>query len=170
MPEEVDNRKLSLSSAGTVQLQRYEGLHKSYYNDPAGHCTYGVGTLVHMGPCTAEELHTPVSDQMIALSLQAALADTQRLIKKRVTKTQLTQEQFDALTSFVYNRGGPRSERVLKLIDHGDFKTARAQMNRVIYGTVSDPKTGKPVKKALPGLILRRRAETRPFANSGTPK
>ena len=157
------NSALTMSAKGLAALKQHENVVQSYYNDPADNCTYGVGTLVHFGPCMAAELHTKVSSALIATSLNSALDDAQRTIKSRVKNTQLTQEQFDALTSFVYNRGPGGSRNVLKLINEGKFDEANMHMKQVIYGTVKDRKTGKKVKKVLPGLVVRRDYEARPF-------
>jgi lysozyme len=69
----IDNSKLSMSDGGLAKLKSYEGVQSTYYNDPAGHCTYGVGTLVHRGACTAEESQMTVSDEVIDSSLQKAI-------------------------------------------------------------------------------------------------
>lgn len=160
------NAALSVSAKGLSTLTQHEHLVPSYYNDPADNCTYGVGTLVHFGPCTAVELQTQVTQQQITASLNSALDEAQRTIKRRVKNTQLTQEQFDALTSFVYNRGPGASRHVLKLIDEGKLDEAGQDMQKVIYGTVKDRKTGKKVKQVLPGLVTRRNYEAAPFRTS----
>lgn len=157
------NTALGMSAKGLATLTQHEHLVPSYYNDPADNCTYGVGTLVHFGPCTAAELHTKVTQQQITTSLNSALDDAQKTIKSRVKNTQLTQEQFDALTSFVYNRGAGAARHVLKLIDEGKLDEAGRDMQKVVYGTVKDRKTGSKVKQVLPGLVTRRNYEATPF-------
>lgn len=159
----ANNAGLSVSAKGLATLTQHEHLVPSYYNDPADNCTYGVGTLVHFGPCTAAELHTQVTSQQITTSLNSALDDAQRTIKNHVKNTQLTQDQFDALTSFVYNRGAGGSRHVLKLIDEGKLDEAGRDMQQIIYGTVKNKKTGKKVKQILPGLVTRRNYEAGPF-------
>jgi lysozyme len=100
---------------------------------------------------------------MIQSSLESAIDWVQKTIKRKVLRSQLTQQQFDALVSFVYNRGPQYSSRVLELADQGDFVGVSAYMSRVVYGTIIDKKTGKRIKKVLPGLVVRRAYETQPF-------
>ncbi len=61
------NANMSMSAAGRAALAVREGLggrpgnEGGYYNDTADNCTVGVGTLVHYGPCTPEELSRPAN-------------------------------------------------------------------------------------------------------------
>jgi lysozyme len=160
--EPVNNERFSFSATGMTALVFHEGLKRTYYNDPTN-CTYGIGTLAHFGPCTSEELNTVVTDQQIHDSLHAALRDAERTIKKKITRHQLNQDQYDALVSFVYNRGASNSKKVLELADEGKLEEVAAYMNRVIYMRVVDNRTGQTKMKAMPGLIQRRRYEARPF-------
>ena len=36
-------------------ITQFEGVRRELYNDPAGHCTIGVGHLVHTGGCNDTE-------------------------------------------------------------------------------------------------------------------
>lgn len=161
----IDNTKFSISAQAIAALRYHEGVVPTYYNDPAN-CTYGVGTLVHLGPCTSEELHTEMTDEMIKKSLEDALKWAQRTVRQRVTNVQLTQEQFDGLVSFVYNRGPIRSRAVLKLIDANDYVGAVKEMKRSVYLKIKDKKTGKSIMKLMPGLVTRRAAESRSFVEA----
>lgn len=55
------NKELRMSAAGMASLRRREDAVLRYYNDLANNCTFGVGTLVHSGRCTDEELQRPVT-------------------------------------------------------------------------------------------------------------
>ena len=55
------NENVSLSSAGYTALRNSEGAVMRYYNDLANNCTFGVGTLLHHGPCSAAELQRPIT-------------------------------------------------------------------------------------------------------------
>src|SRR4051812_17700166 len=46
---------ISLSDEGIKFLVRHEGLRLALYNDSEGHCTIGVGHLVHKGSCDGSE-------------------------------------------------------------------------------------------------------------------
>lgn len=87
---------------------RREGVIRHYYNDPANNCTYGVGTLAHLGACSPQEMNTPVSNSKIATSLQAGISRAESAIYKYVNRFPLSQPQFDALVSFAYNLGQQR--------------------------------------------------------------
>lgn len=159
----IDNGQFSMSAQGLATLKYHENVVPSYYNDPAQNCTYGIGTLVHFGSCTAEELQTEVTNEMIMKSLENALVWAQKAVRTRITQTQLNQAQFDALVSFVYNRGEKKSALVLALVDKHDFPAVVSYMNSVVYGAVVDKKTNKKVKKLLHGLVARRLSESAPF-------
>ncbi len=63
----------------------------------------------------------------------------------------LTQGQWDALSSFVYNLGPGALEKstLLRLLNAGDYSGAAAQFDRWVYAS----------GKKLSGLVKRRAAE-----------
>lgn len=63
------NEGMSLSDQGYGELRLSEGVRMEYCNDQANHCTFGVGTLVHHGPCTAEEMQQTVTPEMANTAL-----------------------------------------------------------------------------------------------------
>lgn len=63
------NESLGLSDAGWAELRRRESAVMAYYNDQANNCTYGIGTLAHTGPCSPEELRTPVTATQVNAQL-----------------------------------------------------------------------------------------------------
>ena len=71
-------------------------------------------------------------------------------INGRVT-VPLTQPQFDALVSFVFNVGAGafRKSTLLKKLNAGDYAEATAEFPRWVKGG----------GKTLPGLVVRRAAE-----------
>jgi len=86
--------------------------------------------------------------------LQRDVAQT-ALFLRSVTPVALSQNQFDALVSFIFNVGqGNYAESTLrKKLHAGDYAGAGAEFDRWVYGTVN----GK--KQKLNGLITRRAAE-----------
>ncbi|MGF6855362.1 hypothetical protein OKW29_004249 [Paraburkholderia sp. CI3] len=48
------NDVMKMSAGGYAALRVNEGVVMHYYNDAPvnGNCTWGVGTLAHLGPCT----------------------------------------------------------------------------------------------------------------------
>src|SRR5580698_2021791 len=98
---------MSMSLAGYAALRVSEGVVMSYYNDnhlpTGGNCTWGIGTLAHMGPCTQEELNRTVQPEQANAILYARVHDAERRVRAVVTERPLTQAQFDAAVSFAYN-------------------------------------------------------------------
>ena len=122
------NSDLSLSAQGRADLMRREGVIRHYYNDVVNNCTYGVGSLAHLGPCSPRELQTPLSDTQIVASMQAGVSVAENAIRKNITDRTLTQQQFDALVSFTYNVGAGGAREVLRLVDLGWFNQAAQTM------------------------------------------
>ncbi len=46
---------MNLSDEGAAFTARWEGKRNQLYNDTLGHCTIGIGHLVHHGPCNGSE-------------------------------------------------------------------------------------------------------------------
>ncbi|MGF6922984.1 glycoside hydrolase family protein [Paraburkholderia sp. 40] len=94
-----------MSEAGYTALRLNEGVVMHYYNDAPknGNCTWGIGTLAHFGPCTAEELARTVVPEQANAVLQNRIRDAEAAVKAVVTQHELTQAQFDAAVSFAYN-------------------------------------------------------------------
>jgi lysozyme len=92
------------------------------------------------------------------LGVQGPNGGAEGVVKKYVTRFQLTQDQFDALVSFVYNRGETNSRRILVYINQHDFAQATQAMSEVVY---AKNRNGQEVIQ--PGLVARRQYETAPF-------
>lgn len=147
-----------ISVEGGAQLTMYNDLGKS-----KGHCTIGVGHLVHKGICNgvvpSEKPYLKgISVARAKILLKTDLANAESSINGAVT-VQLNQNQYDALVSFVFNVGGPkfRSSTLLKLINSKQFKKAAHEFLKWDKMTVG----GKliPIK----GLHNRRIAEKHLF-------
>jgi lysozyme len=157
------NANRSLSADGRRELQHNEGLRHVYYNDTARNCTYGVGTLARMGPCTARELGEPLPDSAIQASLGTGVRRAEQIVRDAVPNHELTQEQFDAAVSFAYNvPGGARA--ALNPANRGDMAGVARNMNDYIYVHAHDAR-GRPVgpPRRSDGLVIRRRREAAPF-------
>lgn len=157
------NANRSLSADGRRDLQQNEGLRHVYYNDAARNCTYGVGTLAHMGPCTARQLGQPVPDSAIQASLGTGVRRAEQIVRDAVPNHQLTQEQFDAAVSFAYNVPGS-ARAALNPANRGDMAGVARNMNDYIYVHAHDAR-GRPVgpPRRSDGLVTRRRREAAPF-------
>lgn len=135
---------MELSEEGIALIKQFEGLRHEAYQCPAGIWTIGYGHTADVRPgdiITAE--------QADAFLLQD-VAESEIAVNRQVT-TVLTQNQFDALVSFVFNLGSNnfRASTLLKKLNTGDNIGAAAELMRWVYAG------GKP----SPGLIRRREAE-----------
>jgi lysozyme len=97
----------SLSSDGIHFIKRHEGSRRKLYNDSQGHCTIGVGHLVHKGKCDGSEpdnFRRGLTEDEVTDLLRADLAVFEQAVQKNVT-SRLNQYQYDALVSFSFNVG-----------------------------------------------------------------
>lgn len=116
-----------LSKAGLDDLTVSEGFSKSLYDDGGrgkGHCTIGYGHLVHYGICDGKKkeelefIEKGISKKEALSHLATDVKWAEKAVNKAVT-VELSQGQFDALVSFVYNIGSGNFSRstVLKNIN-----------------------------------------------------
>jgi lysozyme len=154
----VDDKKDTLdrvmSQKGIEHLKLSEGLRLKAYKDTGGVLTIGYG-------------HTSMAGGMKVYSgLKITNAQAEQLLKddlarmtypviKRLVKVDLTQGQFDAMCSFIYNLGEGQvsTSTLLKKLNAGDYKGASEQFGRWIYdnGVVYN------------GLVTRRKQEQAMF-------
>lgn len=152
-----------MSTNARVTMRNTEKKVLKYYDDGGkgkGNCTWGIGTLAHRGPCTAEELARVVTDEDVEREFAARLRETERGVENKV-KIPLNQDQFDALVSFAYNMGIGGSASVFKLVNAKDFEGAAKKISGMVYG--HEIRNGKRVPILYPGLVIRRAAEAAPF-------
>jgi lysozyme len=136
------------SGACRALVRQFEGCKLQAYLCPAGVATIGVGHTrnVKLGDrCSQEQ-----ADLWLTQDLEDAGASVASLVK-----VPLTQGQFDALTSFVFNLGIRRlaESTLLILLNKGDYHGAAAQFARWVR---SDG-------QVLDGLVRRRAAEAKLF-------
>ncbi|MBJ7312875.1 glycoside hydrolase family protein [Rugamonas sp. CCM 8940] len=151
-----------MSPEARARLRNREQV-RGYYNDMGGNrgnCTYGIGILVHRGPCTAEELRRPLTAAQVEASHAAAVDEAERAVRRNITNQALTQAQFDALVSYTYNTGAYGARHTYGLINRGAMQAAADNISTNISTTVR----GRRV--VAPGLIERRREESAPFRHT----
>ena len=154
----VDDKKDTLdrvmSQKGIEHLKLSEGLRLKAYQDTGDVWTIGYG-------------HTSAAGGMkVYAGLAITHAQAEQLLKddlermtypviKRLVKVDLTQGQFDALCSFIYNlgEGQVKTSTLLKLLNAKDYKGASGQFGRWIYDN----------GKKLDGLVTRRGDEQELF-------
>jgi lysozyme len=135
---------MKTGSKGIELIKAFEGFKAEAYLCPANVWTIGYGTTsgVRRGQIVtikeAEEL------------LQKDLEKFERSVNSLV-KVKLTQDQFDALISFVYNVGSGnfRGSTLLSLLNQGDYASVPFQMAR----------WNRANGRVLAGLTRRRKAE-----------
>jgi len=146
-------RATELSQDGAAFIAEFEGFYSKPYNDPAGHCTIGYGTLLHYGNCTKAD-KTKWSKGVTrgqALQMLHEEASAAADAVNHLTRVKLNQNQLDALVSFVYNVGigAFTSSTLLKKLNAGDYASVPSEMNRWTHAGGEE----------LPGLVRRRKAE-----------
>jgi len=133
---------LKTSITGICLIKGFEGLRLRTYKCPAGIDTIGYGH-------TGKEAYPGniITSKKAEKLLRNDLTKYEDVINKLVT-VELSQSQFDALVSFVYNLGPSALKRstLLKLLNRGDYSGAAGQFTR----------WNKAGGKILPGLIKRR--------------
>jgi GH24 family phage-related lysozyme (muramidase) len=143
----------TVSQAGLEFIARHEGLRLDLYNDPAGHCTIGVGHLVHRGNCNGSEStefrNGITRDRALDLLNQDA-SGAANTVRQYVT-VPLNQNQFDALVSFVFNVGSGnfQASNLLIRLNQGEYSAVPSELNR----------WNKAGGVVLPGLVTRRKEE-----------
>ncbi len=111
---------MKTSDDGIKRIEQREGKKNKAYKDVKGIWTIGVG---HIGPEVYEGLAW--TDQQIEDALRDDLKEAEDCINSSV-KVPLTQKQFDALVSFVFNIGGLafRRSTLLRNLNMGDYEKA----------------------------------------------
>ena len=148
----------SISRDGISLIKRLEGFRANLYNDQAGHCTIGYGTLVHRGNCNGAASEQPylngITDAQAENLLMEKVHEFQRTVNDSVN-VELNQNQYDSLVSFVYNIGSGafRGSTLLRELNQGNYSRVPTEMRKWvkvrINGQLQDSQ----------GLINRRIAE-----------
>lgn len=150
---------MKISENGINMIKRFESLSLKAYPDPGsggdpwtigyGSTFYETGRRVVKGDVITIER----ADKLLRLTADRFTTSMSILLRK-----ELTQNQFDALTSFVYNVGIP------------NFKVST--LLRKINANPNDPSIGDEFgrwvtasKKVLPGLVKRRKLEYELYKN-----
>lgn len=144
-------------------IKHFERLELNAYPCPAGKWTIGYGHTV--GVRKGDRCTPAQAEQWLAEDLAAAVA----LVDGNV-RVPLTQGQYDAMLSIVFNVGPGKKgvkdgiivlrsgqpSTLLRKLNAGEYSAAAAEFGRWIYAN----------RKPLRGLILRRAAERALFERS----
>jgi GH24 family phage-related lysozyme (muramidase) len=117
-----------MDAAGRAALIREEGVRRFAYNDSAGHATFGVGHLLHLGPVTAADRARwgtsarPLSMKVVDTVLQADLVKYERAVRDALHGVAgVTQAMLNACVSLAFNigTGGFATSSVVKHLRAG---------------------------------------------------
>ena len=119
---------MKTSNEGIRQIKRFEGLRLNAYRDCVGVPTIGYGHTqgVKMGDA--------ITEQQAEALLRQDLQPAEAAINTHV-KVPLTQGQFDALASFVFNLGSAHfiTSTLLGKINAGDKEGAAAEFSQWVH-------------------------------------
>ena len=134
---------------GISLIQKFEGCELEAYKCPADVWTIGYGHT--KGVVDGMKITKEEAEQMLIDELH----EYENYINKYVTVA-LSQHQFDALVSWVYNLGPAnlKASTMLKVLNEGQYEEVPSQMKR----------WNKAGGKTLDGLIRRRQAEAYLFS------
>lgn len=150
---EIKNPVMRMSDAGTNLLRDKEGLRLKAYRDPGSSnglpITVGWGSTRHLNGAPFFE-NEVITKEYAERLFRNDISHAEKAVNTLV-KVPLTQNEFDALVSFVYNVGETAFAKstLLRLLNQGDYKGAAEQFDRWIYND----------GKVMDGLIRRRKAE-----------
>jgi GH24 family phage-related lysozyme (muramidase) len=134
-------------------VKKYEGLRLTAYRDVAGVYTIGYG---HTGPDV--QAGETIGEEDAEALLRGDLHEAADLLEQRVkpaTLELLSDSQYAALLSFVFNLGADPAWTIWRVLNQRRFEEAPVQMMRFVYAR--NPWTRKQQKVA--GLVRRRSAE-----------
>lgn len=146
------------SDQGIRLIAKFEGLKLRPYKCPAGLWTVGFGTLIGDGKSLPSEWNRTFTFDECMDMLKKSLRSKERGIKRLITYP-LTQNEFDAIVSFVYNLGLGCLQRstLRQKLNRGDKEGAIASLLKYnkarINGTLQEVR----------GLTRRRLAEAKLF-------
>lgn len=140
--------EMKTGKEGKNVIKMFEGFSAFPYLCPAGVLTIGFGTTRVNGNPVSKNHRVTVDEANVLL--EQDLKSFEKSINSLV-KVELTQNQFDALVSFVYNLGAENFKKstLLKKINASEFEEAAEEFL----------KWNKAGGKVLPGLTRRREAE-----------
>jgi len=143
------------SESGIEFIQRWEGFRANAYQCSAGRWTIGRGSTVIAGKPVAKG--QKITREAAADQLRADVLEIDRRLCCCTDPSRISQAQWDALVSFVYNLGIGAFEgsTLRRFVNAGKMNEASGEFQK--WCKANDPKTGQLVE--LAGLKKRRAAE-----------
>lgn len=145
------NTHLHISEQGIALIKRFEGFKPEPYICPGGYRTIGYGHRIR----SHEDVSESICEHNAHFLLMEDVKWAEQAIYRHV-EIALTQGQFDALCSFIYNVGTGAFMRstLLKYINKNEHGKVPSELMRWVYAG----------KTRLPGLVRRRAAEAELYA------
>ncbi len=142
---------MNISEQGIALIKRFEGFSAQAYRCPAGKMTIGYGHVL-----TPHDDAAPITEPQAHQLLLQDLKPMESAIN-RLVDVPLSQHQFDALASLVYNIGigAFAGSTLLRKLNAGEEGVEKEFLRWVYAG-----------KTPLPGLVTRRREESLLFKNN----
>ncbi len=143
---------MKISPTGLEAIKLHEGLRLHVYKDVAGFETIGYGHLIKPG-----ESFKKITEQEAHRILRADVKHAEAAVN-RLVKVELSQAQFDALVSFVFNLGAGAfaDSTLLQKLNAGDYQGAANEL----------PRWNKAGGKVARGLVVRREYERQQFTGA----
>jgi GH24 family phage-related lysozyme (muramidase) len=140
------------SATGLEYIRRFEKFVPTPYRDSAGKWTIGYGHLI-----LPHETFTRITLEEGEALFKEDVRKAEDAIH-RFVKVPLTQPQFDALTSWVFNLGSGNlsTSTLLKKLNAGDYVGAGDEFTRWVYA-------GGEIQ---PGLVSRRKEEQKTWRSA----
>ncbi len=142
---------MRISTHGLSLIREFEGFCAEPYICAGGKLTIGYGhVLTNQESATLERITREHAEQLLASDAEIAAS-----VVRKAVKVPLTQNQFDALVSFVFNigEGAFTKSTLLRLLNDNESEAAANQFGRWVYAS----------GRKLEGLIRRRNAEQKLF-------
>lgn len=134
-------------------IKAHEGLRLVAYEDLAGVVTVGYGHVA-----LGQKIGATITQSLADLYLKGDADSASKSVCARLSESvllDLTENQYAALISFVFNMGPQPQATLWKLINARDHDHVPGELMRWVYA--KDPASGKEVK--VQGLVNRRAAE-----------
>lgn len=147
---------MKISEYAEAVMKECEGLRLKAYRCSSGVLTIGYGHTRNVK--TDQIINKDTAERFFVEDVEAV----ERLVDREPFAKDLSQGQYDALVSFLFNvkySSYQTSTLRKKLMNNVDDTTIPDEIRRWVYGT--DPVTKKKIK--LPGLVKRREWEAQMY-------
>jgi len=147
---------MQLSQEGLCLIKAHEGLSLTPYTCPAGKLTIGYGHVVKQGEVIAENFNEFEAQRL----LKADISTVERAIG-RLVAVPLTQKQYDALVSLIFNIGVAAfaNSTLRACLNRGNYTAAAREFLRWKFAS----------GRVIEGLARRRAAEMAIFKKNDKP-